>query len=170
MALGILLILFVLMSVISVLGLLLMYLVKDEKKKNLIFYVMAVWGMAVAVMGAVSLPSNYVVSQAAAWGLGGLSVIALIVNMAGKKGVGRQGCAPAGYRIGDHRRFEDILLHMRRESMYIADLHIHSHYSRATSRECTPAALDMWARRKGIHITGTGDFTHPGGVRNLMKA
>ncbi len=85
MALGILLILFVLMSVISVLGLLLMYLVKDEKKKNLIFYVMAVWGMAVAVMGAVSLPSNYVVSQAAAWGLGGLSVIALIVNMAGKK-------------------------------------------------------------------------------------
>lgn len=59
---------------------------------------------------------------------------------------------------------------MRRESMYIADLHIHSHYSRATSRECTPAALDMWARRKGIHITGTGDFTHPGWRKELNES
>ncbi|MCI8662600.1 MAG: UvrD-helicase domain-containing protein [Hungatella sp.] len=45
--------------------------------------------------------------------------------------------------------------------MYIADLHIHSRYSRATSRECTPEYLDMWARRKGIDLLGTGDFTHP---------
>ncbi len=44
--------------------------------------------------------------------------------------------------------------------MYIADLHIHSRYSRATSRDCTPEHLDLWARRKGIHILGTGDFTH----------
>ncbi len=44
--------------------------------------------------------------------------------------------------------------------MYIADLHIHSKYSRATSRECTPEHLDLWARRKGIHLVGTGDFTH----------
>ena len=46
--------------------------------------------------------------------------------------------------------------------MYIADLHIHSRYSRATSKDCTPEHLDLWARRKGIHIVGTGDFTHPG--------
>ena len=45
--------------------------------------------------------------------------------------------------------------------MYIADLHIHSRYSRATSRDCTPEQLDIWARRKGIDIVGTGDFTHP---------
>ncbi len=44
--------------------------------------------------------------------------------------------------------------------MYIADLHIHSRYSRATSRDCTPEYLELWARRKGIHLTGTGDFTH----------
>ena len=44
--------------------------------------------------------------------------------------------------------------------MYIADLHIHSRYSRATSKECDPEHLDLWARRKGIHIVGTGDFTH----------
>lgn len=45
--------------------------------------------------------------------------------------------------------------------MYIADLHIHSHYSRATSKDCTPEYLDFWARRKGIQLLGTGDFTHP---------
>ena len=37
----------------------------------------------------------------------------------------------------------------------------HSKYSRATSRECVPEYLDLWARRKGIDIVGTGDFTHP---------
>ncbi len=45
--------------------------------------------------------------------------------------------------------------------MFIADLHIHSSYSRATSRECVPEYLDLWARRKGIDLLGTGDFTHP---------
>ncbi len=45
--------------------------------------------------------------------------------------------------------------------MYIGDLHIHSRYSRATSRDCTPEYLDLWARKKGIDIIGTGDFTHP---------
>lgn len=43
----------------------------------------------------------------------------------------------------------------------IADLHIHSKYSRATSKEGVPEYLDLWARKKGIGILGTGDFTHP---------
>ena len=43
----------------------------------------------------------------------------------------------------------------------IADLHIHSKYSRATSKDCDLSHLDLWARRKGIHLVGTGDFTHP---------
>lgn len=45
--------------------------------------------------------------------------------------------------------------------MYIADLHIHSRFSRATSRDCDAAHLDLMARRKGIGLIGTGDFTHP---------
>ena len=45
--------------------------------------------------------------------------------------------------------------------MYIADLHIHSRFSRATSRDCDLPHLDWWARRKGIQLIGTGDFTHP---------
>ena len=53
--------------------------------------------------------------------------------------------------------------------MYIADLHIHSRYSRATSKECTPEHLDLWARRKGIHLLGTGDFTHPAWRKELEE-
>lgn len=53
--------------------------------------------------------------------------------------------------------------------MYIGDLHIHSRYSRATSKECTPEHLDLWARRKGIHIVGTGDFTHPAWREELAE-
>ena len=53
--------------------------------------------------------------------------------------------------------------------MYIADLHIHSRYSRATSKDCTPEHLDLWARRKGIQIVGTGDFTHPAWRQELEE-
>ena len=45
--------------------------------------------------------------------------------------------------------------------MYIADLHIHSKYSRATSKDGDIPHLDLWARRKGNGLVGTGDFTHP---------
>ena len=42
----------------------------------------------------------------------------------------------------------------------IADLHIHSRYSRATSSRLSPASLDRWARIKGIGLVGSGDCTH----------
>ena len=53
--------------------------------------------------------------------------------------------------------------------MYIADLHIHSRYSRATSKDCTPEHLDLWAAKKGIHIVGSGDFTHPAWREELRE-
>lgn len=43
----------------------------------------------------------------------------------------------------------------------VADLHTHSRFSRATSKELSIANLDHWARVKGISVMGTGDFTHP---------
>lgn len=43
----------------------------------------------------------------------------------------------------------------------VVDLHIHSRYSRATSRDCTFEGLYKWGKLKGIHVIGTGDFTHP---------
>ncbi|MCL2481247.1 MAG: UvrD-helicase domain-containing protein [Spirochaetaceae bacterium] len=51
----------------------------------------------------------------------------------------------------------------------IADLHIHSKYSRATSPKLIPAYLDRWARIKGINILGTGDCTHPGWLKDLKE-
>ena len=44
---------------------------------------------------------------------------------------------------------------------YVADLHIHSKYSRACSRELELPNLARWARWKGIAVLGTGDITHP---------
>ena len=44
---------------------------------------------------------------------------------------------------------------------YIADFHIHSKYSRATSKEMDLEHIGEWAKIKGIQIVGTGDFTHP---------
>ncbi len=44
---------------------------------------------------------------------------------------------------------------------FIADLHIHSRYSRATSSAMSPESLWKWAQLKGINVVATGDFTHP---------
>lgn len=52
---------------------------------------------------------------------------------------------------------------------YIADLHIHSPFSRATSPESNLCGLAAWARIKGIQIVGTGDFTHPSWLRRLQE-
>ncbi len=43
---------------------------------------------------------------------------------------------------------------------FIADLHIHSRYSRATSKDMDVEHLRLWAKIKGINLLGTGDFTH----------
>jgi uncharacterized protein (TIGR00375 family) len=43
----------------------------------------------------------------------------------------------------------------------IADFHVHSAYSRATSQEMHLPTMAQWAALKGIHLLGTGDFTHP---------
>jgi len=50
-----------------------------------------------------------------------------------------------------------------------ADLHLHSHFSRATSRDLDLERMWAWACRKGISLIGTGDFTHPGWRNELRK-
>ncbi|HEX9022187.1 MAG TPA: endonuclease Q family protein [Nitrospirota bacterium] len=50
---------------------------------------------------------------------------------------------------------------------FIADLHIHSHYSRATSKDLSPEGIWRWAQFKGVTVIGTGDFTHPGWLKEL---
>jgi len=53
---------------------------------------------------------------------------------------------------------------------FIADLHIHSKYSRATSPSMSPENLWKWAQLKGITVIGTGDFTHPQWLGELNEA
>jgi uncharacterized protein (TIGR00375 family) len=50
-----------------------------------------------------------------------------------------------------------------------ADLHIHSRFSRATSKDLTIPTLAQWASRKGLAIVGTGDFTHPQWIAELAE-
>jgi len=52
---------------------------------------------------------------------------------------------------------------------FIADFHIHSRFSRATSKNCCPEQLELWARRKGVDLVGTGDFTHAGWREELKE-
>jgi uncharacterized protein (TIGR00375 family) len=52
---------------------------------------------------------------------------------------------------------------------FIADLHIHSLYSRATSKASNLYGLAAWAAVKGINVVGTGDFTHPAWFAHLHE-
>ena len=55
-------------------------------------------------------------------------------------------------------------------SRIIADLHVHSGFSRATSKDMNVATMALWAKKKGINLLGTGDFTHPIHFANLKAA
>ncbi|UZE93415.1 MAG: endonuclease Q family protein [Candidatus Nealsonbacteria bacterium] len=52
---------------------------------------------------------------------------------------------------------------------FIADFHLHSKYSRATSPKMDLENLEEWAKIKGIKVLGTGDFTHPFWFKNLKE-
>jgi DNA helicase-2/ATP-dependent DNA helicase PcrA len=54
--------------------------------------------------------------------------------------------------------------------MFHADLHIHSRFSRACSKNCDAGALAWWAARKGVTVVGTGDFTHPAWAAELAES
>ncbi|MGH3938065.1 MAG: UvrD-helicase domain-containing protein, partial [Pseudonocardiaceae bacterium] len=56
-----------------------------------------------------------------------------------------------------------------RQVRFHADLHIHSKYSRACSKDCDLEHLTWWARRKGVTLVGTGDFTHPAWFEHLRE-
>ncbi len=52
---------------------------------------------------------------------------------------------------------------------FYADLHIHSKYARATSRDCDLEHLYLWAQKKGVSLLGTGDFTHPAWLAEIKN-
>jgi uncharacterized protein (TIGR00375 family) len=52
---------------------------------------------------------------------------------------------------------------------FTADLHIHSRHSMACSKDADLEHLTWWARRKGVTLVGTGDFTHPAWYEHLQE-
>lgn len=84
MALGLLLILFMVMSIISVVGLLLLFLLKGEKAQKIVFYFMALLGMFIAWMTATSYATNQIKEQMISWGFGALAVVAVLVRLCSK--------------------------------------------------------------------------------------
>ncbi|MBN1635892.1 MAG: hypothetical protein JW920_05230, partial [Deltaproteobacteria bacterium] len=52
---------------------------------------------------------------------------------------------------------------------FLTDFHVHSRYSRATSKNLTIFELASGALQKGLHIVGTGDFTHPAWLGELEE-
>ena len=52
---------------------------------------------------------------------------------------------------------------------FIADLHVHSKFSRATARNMDLENLYITAQLKGISVIGTGDFTHPGWFSEIKE-
>ena len=50
---------------------------------------------------------------------------------------------------------------------FTADIHLHSHYSRATSKNLNFEHLYKWAQLKGINVVGTGDIAHPGWLQEM---
>ena len=53
--------------------------------------------------------------------------------------------------------------------VYIADFHLHSKYSLATSKDMELEQLLKWAKLKGLNLLGSGDFTHPLWYRELKE-
>ncbi|MGH3226756.1 MAG: UvrD-helicase domain-containing protein, partial [Streptosporangiaceae bacterium] len=53
--------------------------------------------------------------------------------------------------------------------MFDADLHVHSRFSRACSKDCDIEHLSLSALRKGLAVLGTGDFTHPAWAAELRE-
>jgi uncharacterized protein (TIGR00375 family) len=56
-----------------------------------------------------------------------------------------------------------------KENWMIADLHLHSRFSRACSTAITLENLAKWAKIKGLHLLGTGDFTHPIWIEEIKQ-
>ena len=83
MGIGGIMILFVILCAVSILGAVLLLLAKSERGKSIALYLLSIWGMAIAVISATSLPRNEVGQQILAWGFGFLAVAAVILHIRG---------------------------------------------------------------------------------------
>lgn len=81
MALGALFVLFIILTAVSLLSITLLYTLKNEKLKNIVFYFLCVWSIIITILNITGLPSNYLVSRLIASIFGLLSVISIIIKI-----------------------------------------------------------------------------------------
>lgn len=81
MAFIFLLVLSVFILVVGILGISLLFFLKNSKLKNVVFYFLVIWSMLIAYLNATSLPTNYIVQQIIAWLFGSISIIAIIIKV-----------------------------------------------------------------------------------------
>lgn len=79
-----LIIAFIIISVVSIFGSVLMFVVKDPRKQAIIFYVLAIWGMVLAWQHVLGLETQNIGAQLGAWGFGSLSAVAMLVDLCAK--------------------------------------------------------------------------------------
>ena len=85
MALGYLALMFVIMSVISIIGLVLLLIVKNEKANRASLYIMAEWGILISVMNITALPINWIMWRVAAGACGLVGLAGGIVRFIAKE-------------------------------------------------------------------------------------
>lgn len=83
-ALAFLLILFIILSIVSVVGIIFLFLTKNSNIKRGVLYFLSVLGMIIAYMNATSNASNYISNQLVAWAFGFLSIAAIILQLVKK--------------------------------------------------------------------------------------
>ena len=81
MAFVFLLVLSVFILVVGILGISLLFFLKNRKLKNVVFYFLVIWSMLIACLNATSLPTNYIGQQIIAWLFGSISIIAIIIKV-----------------------------------------------------------------------------------------
>lgn len=78
---NILLIMFITMAIVSALGVSMLYLSKNPKIKNALFYFLSVWALFITVINITGLPTNFIVDKLIALLFGCLSVVSVIIKI-----------------------------------------------------------------------------------------
>lgn len=81
MALGYLYIFFVIMILVSILGIAGLYFIKNQKFKNILFYALFIWSIGISFIDVTSLPINYVFQKVFAVILGMLALVSIFIKL-----------------------------------------------------------------------------------------
>ncbi len=77
-------ILFIICTVASLIGVFLLFLIQTRKIQNVVFFILACWALYISYMNASTIPISHIGQQMLGWAFGFLAAIALLLRYAGK--------------------------------------------------------------------------------------